>query len=51
MMRGLKRFSDAWECEQTLVGHTKGAMSAHFSPDGQKIVTSGDNTVRVWSHN
>jgi hypothetical protein len=24
------------------VGHTKGVMSAHFSPDGQKIVTSGD---------
>ena len=24
------------------MGHTKGVMSAHFSPDGQKIVTSGD---------
>ena len=38
------------ECEQTLVGHTDRVVSAHFSPDGLKIVSaSADRSgVRVW---
>jgi WD40 repeat protein len=36
------------ECEQTLVGHSDGVISAAFSRDGQKIVSaSNDETVRV----
>eukprot|EP01046_Picozoa_sp_COSAG06_P112850 COSAG06_NODE_59543_length_274_cov_0.434286_1_plen_41_part_10 len=32
------------ECEQTLAGHSQGVTSAHFSRDGQKIVSaSWDN--------
>jgi WD40 repeat protein len=38
------------ECEQTLVGHSDYVNSAHFSVDGQKIVSaSDDKSVRVWS--
>ena len=41
------------ECEQTLEGHTSYVTSAQFGPDGQKIVSAGDDsshsTVRVWS--
>jgi dipeptidyl aminopeptidase/acylaminoacyl peptidase len=32
-----------------LTGHTKGVLSAAFSPDGERIVTaSGDDTARLW---
>jgi WD40 repeat protein len=38
------------ECEQTLVGHSDEVTSAHFSPDGLKIVSASDKDgVRVWS--
>jgi len=38
------------ECEQTLAGHRDRVKSAHFSPDGLKIVSASDKDgVRVWS--
>jgi WD40 repeat protein len=39
------------DCEQLMKGHTDRVLSAAFSPDGQKVVSSGgygDQTVRVW---
>jgi WD40 repeat protein len=32
----------------TLAGHTSFVTSAVFAPDGQRIVTSGDNIARLW---
>jgi hypothetical protein len=37
------------ECEQTFAGHSRAVMSAGFSPDGTKVVsTSSDETLRLW---
>ena len=33
---------------QTLTGHTHLVVSVGFSPDGQRIVSGGGRTVRIW---
>ena len=33
-----------------LAGHTSGVNSASFSPDGKRIVSAGDNTIRIWDY-
>ncbi|MFP4101481.1 S-layer homology domain-containing protein [Coleofasciculus sp.] len=33
---------------QTLTGHSRGIMSVEISPDGQTLVSGGDNTVKIW---
>ena len=33
------------------VGHTSGVQSAIFSSDGKKILTSGDETAKIWDAN
>ena len=32
----------------TLKGHGKLVISVSFSPDGKRIVSGGDKTVKVW---
>ena len=31
-----------------MIGHEYGVRSAFYSPDGQRIVTDGDKTAKVW---
>jgi WD40 repeat protein len=35
--------------EQTLKGHTTGVNSVSFSPDGQRIVSTSGDGIKVWS--
>jgi WD40 repeat protein len=42
-----------WDAERgaeilALKGHTGAVSSACFSPDGSRVVTSGDMTAKVW---
>lgn len=38
------------ECLQTLQGHTNRVWSVTFSPDGQTLVSGGDDyTVKLWN--
>ncbi|MEU9779810.1 hypothetical protein AB0H92_02250 [Streptomyces phaeochromogenes] len=33
----------------TLTGHTLGAITAAFSPSGSTLVSSGNDTIRLWN--
>jgi WD40 repeat protein len=39
----------AGNCLQTFVGHTAGASSTNFSPDGKQIISaSADKNLKLW---
>ena len=42
---------EPWRCELVLTGHERGnVFDARFSPDGDRIVTAGDDrTIRIWN--
>ena len=41
---------DAASCQEiiTLAGHTNEVWSVAFSPDGKRIVSGGDDAVKLW---
>ena len=41
---------DTGQCIQTLIGHSDYVLSAAFSPDDMRIVSSSaDGSIRIWN--